>query len=875
MEELFSGLPPTIALGLRAFVLALGATLFILAVLNLLKRFRDVIAVFLYRFRVPVLLAMCAATIFFGYFLKDWNYASNLKDDLPDNNPVKLEFEQFMEEFGSAELLTVVVEAPDVFTPDVLRLVRRLTQECEGLPEVDEVISLANVSSYIQTRDADGESLIKVRHFLDGAIPEDREGLQALKQRALDQEMWVGDILSADSTITTVNVKLSMVQEDMEKRLELVELVYDAMITSLIPEPRQTSGALFGADFGAKYPVSPYRETQIAITADPIPRENVEDRARPASIRLYTTGISVLSVDSLWAMEHDTNTYLIWTPVILILLLFLFTRTARGIVIPLLIIITSVCTTLGLFFMRGHSYNMITTVLPTFLMVYCLSDTIHILMRYHEEYGRLGERKAAVIQTLRVMMIPCFLTSTTTAVGFGSLILADLNSLIDFGYYSAIGVMISYVYAIVITPLTVSFLPAPKPTMVKRYSGGTLSRLLAWVGEFDQRRATLVVVVCVAAIAVGVVFTLRLDVETQLAKFIPEHTGSRKGLDLLVDKLAGVTTLDMTLACPDGEDGEPTQCFKQVWALDQLDRLAGFMDVDVAQTQKVLSYADLVKEINRVIKDGDQAAFRIPQTEAELYDVIFFLENEPEATEPFMNWDYSKARIAARIDSMSSKQHLELIETIESWAAANVDQRLKFKATGIVVIYATTVQAIVNTQIKSLIVALTVIGILMTINVRSFKIGAMSMLPNALPIFFTLGVMGLFGIDLNAATVMVACIAIGIAVDDTIHFLTRYIEEFQLDQDVPGAMKRAVATTGKGMVATSLVITGGFMLMVLSEFGPNRSFGYLIALAMMAALVADLFLVEALVVLTKAKLRRSVLLGGNNGSPEPPDGADA
>ena len=863
---MFSSLPPALELGLRAFFLALLATSVILFALFLIKTFRDQIARFLYRFRIPVLLILFSTSFVLGYYLKDWNYATNLKDDLPEDNAVKIEFENFMDEFGAAELLSVVVEAPDIFTPEVLRLVESLTVECEKLHEIDDVISLTNISHYIHAKDPEGNSVVKVRDFIDDEIPTDPAKLAELKEKALAERMWVGDILSDDAGITTVNIKLSVVEEDIEKRFALVDRVFDAMLTSLIPDSHEVTGPLFGADFGAKLPDSPYKDMQIAITGDPVPEQNKYYPDKPAPIKLYSTGVTVLSVDSIAAMEHDTDKYLIWTPVILLLMLFLFTRSVRGILIPLFIIVTSVCSTLGLFFMRGHSYNMITTVLPVFLMVYCLSDTIHILMRYHEEYGLLHDRKAAVIETLRTMMIPCFLTSTTTAVGFGSLILGDLNSLIDFGYYSAIGVMIAYMYAIIITPLVLSFLPPPKDKLIERFKGGTMTRLLSGIGRFNDKRARSIAILCSLAILVGIGFTFNLDIETQLAKFIPSHSGSRLGLDLLVDRLAGITTLDMTLSCPESEDGTRTSCFKEPWALQEMDKLATYMDQDVPETQKVLSYADLVKEINMVINDGDESAYSVPDSQEKIYDVIFFLENDPELTESFMNWDYDKARIAARIMSMSSAQHLALIDNITTWAEDNVDPRLKFEATGIVVIYATTVQAIVNTQIKSLVVALTIIGILMTVNVRSFKIGLMSMLPNCLPIFFTLGFMGAFGIDLNAATVMVACIAIGIAVDDTIHYLTRYIEEIKKDHQVVPAMKRTVVTTGKGMVATSVVITSGFLIMVMSDFGPNRSFGYLTSLAMMAALVADLLLIEALTKLLKIIPRSDTLFGSNNGS---------
>ena len=195
---------------------------------------------------------------------------------------------------------------------------------------------------------------------------------------------------------------------------------------------------------------------------------------------------------------------------------------------------------------------------------------------------------------------------------------------------------------------------------------------------------------------------------------------------------------------------------------------------------------------------------------------------------------------------MGSSGHNDLIEHVNDYAKKQIDPRLKFQTTGVVVLYATLTTALVEGQINSLFIAFFVITVMMILHLRSLKLGLLSMMPNVLPITVTLGMMGLMGITLNVATVMIACIALGIAVDDTIHYLSRYGSEIRQGRNGREAMKITMLGAGRGMVFTSLVITGGFLVLCFSSFHTNRAFGILTAITMASAIFADLFLLPVL-----------------------------
>jgi hypothetical protein len=288
--------------------------------------------------------------------------------------------------------------------------------------------------------------------------------------------------------------------------------------------------------------------------------------------------------------------------------------------------------------------------------------------------------------------------------------------------------------------------------------------------------------------------------------------------------------------------------FKEPWALAQVGALQRYVE-SLPESNKAFSVVDFVRTFNKVLHDDDPAFDRIPETRQAVaqYLLLFEMTGEQEMLERFVNADYSYTRISARIRSLGSAGHTELIEHIEKYASTQIDPRLKFETTGMVVLYASYTTALVKGQINSLIIAFFIITLMMIVHLRSLKIGLLSMVPNLMPVVLTIGVMGMMDISLNVATVMIACIALGIAVDDTIHYLSRYGEELRAGKSIDAAMERTIFGAGRGMIFTSLVITGGFFVLCFSSFHTNRAFGILTGITMITAVFADLLVLPVLI----------------------------
>jgi len=760
------------------------------------------IARFILKYRFTVLTVIVGLTALFMSQAVHMRFAQNLKDDLPKDDEEIIFLEKFHNQFSSSELMVLTVGGRRVFHYDVLSYIDRLTRLISGVHDIKDVISITNVYEIVGTPEG-----FEVKPFIE-QIPRDTRELKQLERRALKNPEWVRDLISPDGTAAAINISIELLRDDATFRFKVV------------------------------------RDIEHILNSNP----------PPDGLEIHFTGISTFGIEAINTMKRDMKEFAWLTPIIVMLALFFAFRNLRGVIVPHAVLFASVVWVLGIFMWRGNSISMITTMLPTLIGVICLSDVIHVITRYYEESYRSRDKKQVLENTLAHMIEPCLLTSTTTAVGFGSLATSRLMQVRLFGYYSALGIMLAYILAITLTPIILSFLPLPRPGLQKRYQSGALTKVLHFIEDFVERDRFLIFGVTIICVALAVIGMFRIRVETRLSEFLPQDSPSVVGLRYLGEKFAGVSSLEMTLS-------GPPDMFKDPEALEQTEKLQNFLE-SLPEIDKVYSFANFVKKFHKAMNEDKPEFYSIPDSRDLIaqYLLLFSMTGREDLLGAFINYDYSWTRISARIKSMGSKGHLELLRKVEKWADENLPKSidgksLKFQTTGIVKLYAVITTALVRSQLQSLGLAAIAIALLMIIHMRSLRIGMTSMIPNLIPIVITLGFMGWLDIPLNVATVMISCIALGIAVDDTIHYLARYKHEVRSDsqRQIAPAMRRTMLNTGRAIIFTTVVIAGGFFVLSFSSFLTNRAFGILTGITMITALLADLFLLPVLVKTFKLK----------------------
>lgn len=735
--------------------------------------------------RLRAALVLGALTVFLAARALQLGLATDDSLGLSADDPEVRRLREFSRVFGDRETLVVALEGP-VFSRAGLTYIRELTEHLERVEGVVEVFSLGNAAEL-----ESGPQGLLSRPLLR-EIPESEALRTALRERVMANPQWRRSIVSDDGGAAAINVQLDSLAADLETRFRMVD------------EVRRLA------------------------------------RGAPPGMEVHVTGVAPMLADFRELTLRDLRRYLWLTPLLICGLLFAVFRSWMGVVLPGAVIGLGVLWTLGVFGLCGGKMSMTTAMMPTVIAVICLSDVIHILSRYHEEAQRGGSVREVVRRTMAPMTRACFLTSLTTAVGFGSLGLARLGALREFGVFAAAGILISYALAVTVTPLWLSVVGLPPRGVRRRYAESPLSSGLAkWATNLrrGRRRAAWGAALLVCASAAGMT---RLRVETQMSRYLPASAPSVRAMRFVQSRFAGFGSLDMVVSGPPG-------VFREPWALRELARVGRFAE-SLPEVDRAFSLADIVRLVAAARADGG-GADGLPETRGELAETLLLigLSERAEALNRVVSSDYAMARVWGRLQSVGTARQLELFDRLQRYADAHLDPRLDFQTTGMARLYALRSAALVDGQIRSFLVTLALIALLMSATLRSVRAGVLSMIPNLIPVAATLGLMGFTGVTLNVSTVMIAGIAVGIAVDDTIHFLFRYSEERGRGRDRDDAVALSVKHAGRAMVATSAVIAGGFSLFSLSSFVPNRDFGRLTAFTMLVALAADLAVLPLLV----------------------------
>jgi len=742
------------------------------------------------RFRIPILVATLGLTIFLALQGSRLRSGWNEQTELSANDPALATFQQFLERFGGQEYLLVILQGDDLFSPKGLTYLQQLTDSLWEVPHAVDVVSL----STLPICRGEGANARMEPFYLEP--PATRDESDRLQSEALDNPLWVGSLVSADGHTACINVMLPSLSDQVTDRLESVAAV-EAIL-------QQNPNPLLEVSF---------------------------------------TGLSPMASDMQAALQGDLIRFLILTPILVMACLFWAFRTGRGMWVPALVISMAVVWAMGLLGLSGGSLNICTVMLPTLVAVNALSYSIHLLNGVHESCARGGEHQKILIRTLAHLAPPIWIAAVTTAMGFGALLFTELRSLRELGLFSAIGILLAVLLCMTLVPILLSWLPLPAPSAHRHVRVRSLRWTLWQVASFVNRDRWKIPALLVLLIGLSVLGIRHIHVETQWARYLPDSAPSIHALQVVEENLAGFHVLELELEGPEGTFHEP-------WALRELDQLQQTLTA-WPQVDKTMSAVDLVRELHQArnpeASQGEAAA--LPESAGELAEIrlLYSMAGPGGMMEAFLTKDGSAARLSLRLPSMTTAEQLQLIEQIDETAAQSLDSRLTLHSTGVVKLFAVKLHALVRSLMKSFALSFLLIAGVLSIQLRSIRVGLCSMIPNVLPVLLGFGLMGYLGIPLSASTVMIASVGIGIAVDDTIHMLLRYRQELQAGRSPESAVRRTLLGTGRAVVFSSIGLTAGFTVLAFSRFSLNREFGLLTAFIMLAALLTDLFVTPYLV----------------------------
>jgi predicted RND superfamily exporter protein len=713
----------------------------------------------------------------------------------------------YREDFGSDEVSYLMYEAPGaaggVFDLAVMSRIARLTEAIEDeVPFIYEVKSPTNVELVEPT--AEG---IRIRRLWRD-FPHTQAAMDEARAIFLAKPVYVGGLVSRDARYGALSIEMDRSSTD-----PLEEIRLDA------------NG---GDGLGNLYP---------QVTSEKI--EEIIARPEYAGLRFYHSGDVPMNTAYNRIIEREDDLLTMISMAVIAAVLAVFVRTFVGVVGPLLVVVIAVIGTVAFIAAWGWKLDMMFGQVPNILVTVGVAEAVHILIEFRSTFRRIGDRRAALVHTMYLLGAPCLLTSLTTAAGFLALQVSPVVAISHMSVYSAVGVVLAFVFTMTLVPALVSFGPrTPRPHAAG--GGPPMQRALAAVAAWNVRHRRAVLCGFAAISVASVAGIARLSVDSNWLDDFSDRV-PLKGDTTRIDSVMGGVSNLIYVFDTGREDG-----IRDPEVLRGIDRLQHEAD-RIPLVRKTYSIADIVKDLNQAFHGGDPAFFAIPDDRALVAQLLLLYETSGgQEVQQWATTDYARANLELRLGIAPISHTSDLVADLDRYLAGHPIEGARVSLSGIGALWLELLDYIVASQIESFLYAFALIGAMMCFIFRSFKTGMLSMVPNVWPILLTLGAMGWLGIPLDYNKVMIASVAMGIAVDDTIHFVSRCHHEFTERGSYAEALAAAMADVGHAVAVTSLVLVLGFMVNVFSVLDANAKSGILLATTIATALVADLLLTPAL-----------------------------
>ena len=569
-------------------------------------------------------------------------------------------------------------------------------------------------------------------------------------------------------------------------------------------------------------------------------QQAIEAVERPAEC--YQIGMPLVSQ----ALETYTRKDFFRLPpvtlVLIVLILWAIFRRAGDILLPLVCVGGSLVWTFGFIALSGIPLSMLTMIVPVFLIAVGTAYCLHIVAEYHV-WDRCSPTAAAAVEgTFRHTAFPTVLAVATTALGLGSLFISRIPMIREFALFACFGMFSLLVLLLSVFPALLVLMPLPVGVNRERDDGeGRLDRMVRTVVQWTlkHQRETLTLFAFLAVLLLVGVFQLKVETNP-MRYFKPEIPVSRHFHDIYRD-LCGAFPINLTIGGGQADFFEDPAHIRRVAEVQaHLESLPG--------VDKTISLADYLKLVNYATNGFDAAHYALPEAAWELrmlFNGFKTLLGE-EMLQRFVTPDLSKTNILLMTHLSSSRDIIALRRQIERYLGGLIEPTVQRELTGFSVVVSASSDLLTRGQIKSLLLTMTVVFAIMFALFLSAKVGLIAIMPNIFPILVNLGVMGWFGIELSMFTSLIASIAIGLAVDDTIHYLVRYNREFKLDLNDARALSATLHHIGRPIVYTTVTIGTGFAILTFSSFQPTAIFGLLMVVTLVSALLGDLLLLPVL-----------------------------
>ncbi len=760
----------------------------------MLKKF----ARFIIRFRIHVIIFVITLTALLGFFATRVKMSSNLMDLAPEKSPELIALKQNLKKFGSSRFVMISVKADDAYSLSTLTKIKKISDEIEKLPEVEEVINPLNATVF---KYLFGMVVVK-KSFPGGQIPESRDKLEKLKQEMLSEPVLKNVVVSENGESLAIYIKLRDDKDPQYIREKLAKII------------------------------NPYRGPEkFYIAGGPVIESWVKDYMKRDFIRLAL-------------------------PIVLLVVVVLFInfKSIRGVLLPLSIMLGSIIWTLGLMGIFGKSITMVGVMLPTLILVISSSYSIHFLNQYYKDIFADQHKIRNVERAILHIGKTIILAALTTIAGFAALTINRIKPMMELGVFVLTGVFIAMMLSLTFLPGFLCIIKKPRAVTYASSEGSVMNRFFCKLGELVILRWKIILII---AILIGIWSALgihNIKIDTSWKRYFKKNSEILISQNFIKSNFGSVSTINVSLTTQDGSDID----FRKLSALQYADKIEQWIR-DRQLLGPTNSFVGYIKRANQLLHENNPDEYRLPDNDADLLKILlmFKMSKFTKSLGNVITPDFKNTNIVVRTSAPNDREVTipdlkKFVKDFHEFIGQNPFAGITVTLSGVDLIYVSLIDYLVRSQLTSIAISVIIVFFIIAYTFRSFVFGFFGLIPIIFGLLLNFGTMSYFNVPMDFITSMIASIAVGLGVDNSIHYLIRFSKTkhtLPLDERI----QYALINSGIPIFFTSLTLVAGFCILLFSSFKPILYFGLLISVTMLGCLIGVIFILPAFIYFIKPK----------------------
>jgi len=760
------------------------------------------------RNRPLILIIIGLITLFMAYKGSQVKMSYEMARMLPKDNPINIQYEKFKKQFGQdGSIIFVAIQDPDLFTLQHFNDWYDISNDVYKMDGVQEVLSVTRIYNLIRNdslKKFDFKSIVPNK-------PKTQQAVDSIKNIIYNLKLYDGRLFNKKTDVSLMMITLEKGFLNSKARIPLIKHLKDRI-----------------DEYGNKY-----------------------------NIEIHYSGLPYIRTVTSKMIQNELLFFVFLSLVIASILLFILFRTGRAVLFAMIVVIVAVIWALGFIVLLGYKITILTGIIPPLIIVIGVENSIFLLNKYLSEYRDHGNKVKALSRMISRIGNANLLTNSTTAAGFAAFIITSNELLIEFGIVASINILVTYLLSLFILPILFSFFPVPSSKHLKHLEKGPVSRIIDRVTQSVLTKRNIIYIITAVFVIAGIFGITLLKTTGNVVDDIPKSHKLYKDLIFLEKNFKGVMPLEITV------DTRKKNGIMRLSTLQKLDRLQDTLAL-YPEFSKPVSVVEVVKSAKQAFYRGNPKMYELPNNQEKNFILSYVPQlgskNKKSILDAFVDSSYSKTRISIQMANIGTND----IERIINNLSPKIDtifppDKYNVELTGTSVVFLKGTDYLVKNLFMSLALAVLVITILMALIFSSARMIIISLIPNIIPQILTAGMMGYFGISIKPSTILIFSIALGISVDNTIHFLSRYrLHLKHTNWQVKKSILAALNETAYSMIYSAIVLFFGFFIFTLSSFGGTEALGYLISFTLVVALFSNLFVLPSLLLtLDKRALAKS------------------